>query len=382
MPPIRIVELRSTYRDGGGPDKTILLSAKGHRRDRFDVCCIYLRGAEDHTFSLACKAKALNVPFEEIVERGKFDLRPVISLIRRINRHRPHIIHTHDYKSDILGYLLHPLFHHSALLATAHGWTLDSGRMRIYNRLDQHVMSRFYHLIAVSEATRRQMISAGIPASKITVLYNGIDIDAWKPGDREAAAAAIKQELVIPPQARLLGLIGRLSPEKNIPMAMKVARCVLDDEPDTHVLVVGDGAAQAELRNIIQALDLGPRIHVLGYRPVTPQLFQAIDVYYMTSQTEGLPNTLLEAMASGCASAVTSVGGIPELVGESGGALLCPTDDVDGLAKGIIALLQNPDRARRMGQAARSRIVESFSFSERLRRIEALYESLAAMVQA
>jgi len=374
--PVRIVELRSTYRDGGGPDKTILLSAKAHDRTRYDVRCVYLRGAWDDAFNIGKRAQALGIPFEEVLERGRIDPLAMLRLARIIARHRPHVIHTHDYKTDVLGFLMRPFFPRAALLATAHGWTLDNRQMDLYNAVDRRVLRYFDHVIAVSGATRVRLEAVGVPSERLSVLYNGIDIHAWRPGPHESAAASLRAELGLPDQARLLGFIGRLSPEKDVSTAMAVARRVLDQIPDAHVLVVGEGATQVELPALVRDLKMADRVHLLGHRPVDSRLYHALDAYYMTSLTEGLPNTLLEAMASGCPSVVTPVGGIPELVGDSGGAVLCPVKDVEGLSAAILGLMCDPVRARAMGEAARCRIEAAFSFSTRLSRIEAIYEML------
>jgi glycosyltransferase involved in cell wall biosynthesis len=239
-------------------------------------------------------------------------------------------------------------------------------------------LRHFDHVIAVSGATRDRLIASGLDPARLSILYNGIDIEVWRPGPLEPAAAALRLELGLPDRSRLVGFIGRLSPEKDAPAAMEVARRVLEGAPDTHVMVVGDGAARADLPAMIDQRSLAGRVHVLGHRPVSSALYQALDVYYMTSRTEGLPNTLLEAMACGRPSVVTAVGGIPELVGDSSGAILCAPGDVEGLAGGILSLLRDPAKAEAMGRAARQRIEASFSFAERMRRIEAVYDTLAA----
>ncbi len=377
MGPVRIVELRSTYRGGGGPDKTILLSAAAHDPARFDVRCLYLRGANDDAFTLDTRARALGVSFDTILDHGAFDPVLPVRLVAAIRRHRPHIVHTHDYKSDILGWLVRRLVPGTRLLATAHGWTLDNRRMDLYNALDRRVLRHFDHLVAVSAATRQGMTRAGIPRSRITLLYNAIDTGTWKPSPGSRAARQMKRELGVPLESRLVGFVGRLSPEKNVGLALEAIGRVCRRRSDVQMLVVGDGAVEADLPAMVRRLGLERRVHLLGFRPVTPELYHALDVYLMSSLTEGLPNTLLEAMACGCPPVVTGVGGIPELVGASGGAIVCSPGDASGLAAGILDILGHPGRARSMAHAARSRVEEAFSFHDRVRRIETLYTSLA-----
>lgn len=375
--PLRIVELRSTYRDGGGPDKTILLSAARHDSRRFDVRCIYLRSAEDHAFNIGKRAAALQIPFEEVLESGALDPRAVLSLREKVLSHRPHILHAHDYKTDILGLLLKPFLPDTVLLSTAHGWTQDNEKMNYYNHLDRLALRQYAHVVAVSEATRDKLLLVGIPDARLTVLYNGIEVDTWKPGARAQAAEQVRARFGLPPTGRLLGFIGRLSAEKDLPTALAVAAKVLNTCPDVHVMVIGEGAQQDSLPELLKSHGIQDRVWLLGHQRISPEVYQALDVYYMTSLTEGLPNTLLEAMACGVPSVATAVGGIPELVGQSQSVRLKPAGDVSGLATAVTSLLQEPEQAQRLGQAARTRILEAFSFSDRLQRIEQLYTRLA-----
>lgn len=379
--PLRIVELRSTYRDGGGPDKTILLSAARHDPRAFDVRCIYLRSRSDHAFNIGKRAAALHIPFEEVLEDSALDPRAFEELLRRVRAHRPHILHAHDYKTDLLGLALKPFLPDTVLLSTAHGWTQDNARMSHYNRLDRLALRHYAHVVAVSEATRDKLLEVGIPSSRLSVLYNGIEVETWKPGDRAQAAASLRARFELPPaqngRGRLVGFIGRLSAEKDLPTAMAVAARVLQQHSDVTLLIIGEGAQQDALPGLLAQHGIEGRVKLLGHQRISPEVYQALDVYYMTSLTEGLPNTLLEAMACGIASVATQVGGIPELVGRSESVKLRPAGDIEGLAAELNGLLASPSEAQALGERARARILEAFSFAERLKRIEDIYLRLA-----
>lgn len=374
---IRVVELRSTYRDGGGPDKTILLSAAQHDRAVVDVRCIYLRSAHDTAFNIGKRAASLGIPFEEVLEHGPLDLRAVADLAQRIRAHHPHVLHAHDYKTDILGLLLRPFLPGVVLLSTAHGWTLDNSRMNLYNQLDQRALPLYDHVIAVSEVTKGHLLRAGVRPERLSVLYNGIDTNTWKPGDRLQASRQLKARFGLPAEARVLGFIGRLSAEKDLPTAMAVAAAVLESDPSLMLLVVGEGAMQDELPKLAAQHGILERVKAVGHQKIGPELYQGLDAYFMTSKTEGLPNTLLEAMACGIPSVATAVGGIPELVGSSQAVALAPSGDVSALSRALLQILADPARAQVQGEVARARILEAFSFQDRLERIESLYQQLA-----
>ena len=165
MAKVRLLELRNTYKWGGGPDKTILLSAEQHDREKVEVVVAYVRDSSDHEFRIAEKAQAKGLTFYEIEERGKLDLRVVQILSDIVVRHDINLIHAHDYKSDFFAYLLRWKLRHRwpAVISTMHGWALAGRRGRIFWRLDLSLMRRFDHLIAVSQATKEEMVVAGVP---------------------------------------------------------------------------------------------------------------------------------------------------------------------------------------------------------------------------
>ena len=382
MQPARILELRSTYGGGGGPDKTILLSAKAHDKKKVHIHCLYLRGAGDRGFTLGERARTLGVSYQEIEEKGPWDARALGRLVQAIRAYHPHVVHTHDYKTDILGCVLSPLFPRTAFLATAHGWTRDNARMHSYNRADRIALRTFHHVIAVSNATRAKLLEAGLRRERVSLLYNGIDTDYWRPADRYDAQRRLRRRFGIDLSSPLVGFFGRLSPEKDVITAAETASRVLQAHPSATFLFIGDGSEAGALRTRLDALGMTRRAFVLGRRTIDPTLYQALDVYFMTSLTEGLPNTLLEAMACACPSVATPVGGIPELLGDSKGALLRPPASPADIADAIVSLLVRPRMATDMGFRARARIVDAFSFHQRLCKIEALYLHLVRRMRS
>ena len=138
MSHVRLLELRNTYKWGGGPDKTVLLSAAQHDPSRVSVVVTYIRDVHDHEFSIAEKAHGLGLTFYEIEERSKFDLNVLLTIRDIIIKHDINLIHSHDYKSDLFAYLARYLCwrRRLALLSTAHGWALLGARGEIYRHLD------------------------------------------------------------------------------------------------------------------------------------------------------------------------------------------------------------------------------------------------------
>src|SRR5215831_15044436 len=181
MADIRLLELRNTYKWGGGPDKTVLLSAERHDHTLVEVVVAYIRDVRDTEFCITDKARARLLTFYEIEERGKFDLRVLHALCKIILQHNINLIHSHDYKSDLFAYLARKQLGHRrlAVISTMHGWAARGLRGHLYWQLDRWLMRRFDRVIAVSYATKREMVAAGVPAHLITVVHNGIDTEVW-----------------------------------------------------------------------------------------------------------------------------------------------------------------------------------------------------------
>lgn len=377
MSEIRLLEVRNTYKWGGGPDKTILLSAALHDRARVSTVVAYIRDVRDREFTITQKARALDLNFYEIPERGKFDPRVLSALRKLVVQHDINLIHPHDYKSDLFCYLVslslrnRPL----TLISTAHNWAMMGFRGEIYKRLDLFVMRRFDHLIAVSDATKSAMIDAGLSPSKITVIHNAIDTTAWAPRATNTFRSEFGLEGVFP----LIGYIGRITEEKDLQTWLRVAANIARQYTKARFVIVGDGASprlQTELQEMATGLRISERIVFTGYRQDLQNIYAALDVFFMTSCREGLSNSILEAMAMGLPVVATDVGGTKELIEDGDSGYLLPVGDSTGMTAAILKLLGDQRLRSRMALAARKRVEEKFSFQVRLRRIEDLYEQL------
>jgi|SRR5882724_2942798 len=384
MAPVRLLELRNTYKWGGGPDKTVLLSAARHDPSRVSVVVAYVRDANDHEFKIADKARALRLTLYEIEERSKFDPRVLRAIREIIIKHDINLIHAHDYKSDLFAYVVRLRLRRRrlALLSTAHAWVMLGARGHLYRRLDLFLMRRFTHLIAVSQATKDEMTAAGVPAAMISVIHNAIETDIWSPTQ---ASRNLREELGLGRAFPIIGYVGRIMPEKDLDTWLRAAALVAEKFPHAAFVLVGegrDGHTLQQLRVLATSLGISDRVIFPGYQEHLPPFYRSFDIFLMSSRREGLPNSILEAMALGLPVVTTDVAGTKELVinGETGFVL--PQQDVYGLAAALNALSHDHDLRSRMGQASRRRIEREFSFAQRLQRIESLYEHLVRVQPA
>lgn len=378
MPDVRLLEVRNTYKWGGGPDKTILLSAEQHDKSRVEVVVAYIRDVRDKEFQIGEKARAKGLTFYEVEERGKFDPRVLRALRDIVVKHRINVIHSHDYKSDLMAYIVgrwmcpHPV----RLLSTAHAWVLIGLKGELYRRLDLMIMRRLDQLIAVSHATKAEMVAGGVPDGLVHVVHNAIDTVAWAP---ERGSDSFRTELGLNGAFPVVGYVGRINKEKDLDSWLRAAALVAAKHPKARFVLVGDGRGdntQAELESLADTLGIRGNVIFPGYRSSLQSVYAAFDIFMLSSRREGLPNCILEAMAMGLPVVTTDVAGAKELVKDQETGYVLPQGDVSGLGAALLRLVDDASLRTRFRLAGRKRIEDEFSFARRLRHVEDLYEQV------
>jgi len=378
VPNIRLLELRNTYKWGGGPDKTILLSAERHNRSRVEVVVAYIRDVTDQEFRITEKAGDRGFTYYEITERGKFDVSVLRAIRDIVVRHDINLIHAHDFKSDFFAYLVRRWLWRRCIvvLSTAHAWVIVGPRGELYRRLDLFLMKRFDHLIAVSEATRAEMVAAGIPEDSITMIHNAIDTESWSPN---RATSSLRRELGLEGAFPVIGYVGRIMPEKDLETWLRAAAMVSHTVPGARFVLVGDGrddTTQRDLEALAASLGIADKVVFTGYQQQLLPVYSAFDIFLLSSRREGLPNSLLEAMAMQLPVVTTDVAGAKELVADGETGMVLPQGDADRLGGALLTLATDDGLRLRMARAGRERVEKEFSFNRRLRKIEDLYQWL------
>jgi glycosyltransferase involved in cell wall biosynthesis len=371
---IAVLELRSVRGTGGGPEKTILVGAARADRSRFDVTVCYIRDLRDGIFGIDTRAGSLPIDYVEVRERHSLD--PAIwPALRRLVRDRHiDIVHSHEYKTDLLAWLLARRDGVIAL-ATAHGWTGQSARERwLYYPANKRLLTRFPRVIAVSTDIQQQLVRRGASADRVSVVLNGIDPAAFHrdPSRQTALRAAhgwTTGDVVI-------GAVGRLERQKRFDLLLDVFARVAPSHPALRLALVGDGRLRTELEAQTARLALGDRVRFLGHRSDLVDLHHTFDLLVQSSEYEGTPNAVLEAMAMETPIVATDAGGTRELAWPDVHALVVPVGDANALASAVSGVLAHPAAARTRAIAARRRIETDLSFEARTRTLEALYEEL------
>jgi len=372
--PIRILELRSVWGTGGGPEKTILLGTARTDPRQFDVTVCYLRDRRDPIFSIDLKAADLPVNYLELVESHSFDP-TIVPRLRRVVRDRGiDIVHAHDYKTNLLAWLLSKL-EGVTPLSTVHGWTGHSARERwLYYPLDKRVLKLFPRVIAVSSDARNELVERGTRSERVSVVLNGIDHTAFR-RDR-SREQAVRRELGFLDDDFVIGAVGRVEPQKRFDLLLDAFASLRMQHPRLKLLVAGDGSRLAELRDQARRLELGDACRLVGNRTDVANLHHAFNLFVQSSDYEGTPNAVLEAMALESPVVATSAGGTVELIRNGLDGLVVPTGSSRAIVEAIESVLRDPDQARARAAAARRRVETDLSFEARMNAVEAIYVEL------
>ena len=373
--PVRVLELRSVRGTGGGPEKTILFGAARADRTRVHVTVCYIRDERDEVFALGQRAKDLGLDYVEVTERHSLDPRVLAKVVRIVEQHRIGIVHAHEYKTDLLALLL---ARRTGVvpLATAHGWTGHSARERyLYYPADKWLLARYPRVVAVSTDIRNELVRHGARPDLVTVILNSIDPDAFvrDPSRR----APVRHGLGLDDEAIVVGAVGRAEPQKRFDLLLDAMVPLLAGTPRIRLVIVGAGSRLSSLEEHARGLGIADRCVFTGHRSDIADLHNAFDLFVQSSEYEGTPNAVLEAMAMTSPLVATDVGGTAELAVDGEHGLIVPPHDVPALTAAINRVLQDPEAAATRARAARRRVETDLSFATRTRRLEDIYVDLA-----
>ena len=301
------------------------------------------------------------------------DLSLYYKLFSLFRRHRIHLLHTRSWGTLLEGMIAAKMARVPLIVHGEHGLIKDDSLQHV---LIQRGLWRLAdRVVCVSEVLRDELIARiGFPRQNISVLTNGVAIENFDPAGRNDFRAS----LGLPDDVPLFGSIGRLVPVKNYPMLVRAAQLVIKELPQAHLVFIGDGPQRAQLEQLAQACGIAANVTILSWRKDVAKIYQALDVFVLSSVSEGMSNSILEAMASRTAVVATRVGGNSELVVHNETGFLVPSQDHAAMANVLLALLQNPRRCRQLGEAGRQRAEEYFSLEVMVRNYERMYLEVAA----
>jgi glycosyltransferase involved in cell wall biosynthesis len=347
----------------GGLERQLFLLASGLARGAFDVTVVSMaRGGV-----WASTLRQLNVRVEELERRGRLDWRRLMAMRGWFKALRPDIVYSFNYETNAYARLA-GLLAGVPILVTGERGIYMSGMMTLVERL----LNPFTEcVICNAEAVRRDLVDrVGLPEHKLITIRNAVVISpVTRPDERQTARrliGAADDEIIV-------GTVARLVWEKNLSMLVEVASHLRDTPVNLRYCIVGSGPEEGVVRAAIRSQKLEDRFILPGQIEDARSLLPGFDLFALTSTTEGLPNTVMEAMAAGLPCVCTDVGGLRELVEPGMTGYLVASDDRRGFAARILELALDPERRTIMGQAGRHRISAGYSVDRLVSQVEQIF---------
>ena len=366
----------------GGTERQVMNLATGLDPARFDLHM----GCNGKVGALLEEATSRGIPVEEYAIKSLYNLGAMharLRLSRYIREHAIEIVHSYGFYSNLFAIPAARLAGAPVVIASIRdcGEALTGAQRRV-----QKMFCRMADcILANAEGVRRWLISEGYPARKIQVIRNGI-VRPMPVAVEETGK--LRQEFGIAADTRLIAVCSRLTPMKGLEHFLEAASIVGRSRTNVRFLVIGgpshigDGSYKAELERYAASLGLENKVIFTGFRTDVAKILPEIDISVLPSLSEGLSNSLLEAMSAGVPVIATRVGGTPEAVENGRSGLLIRPGDSGALIQAMNEMLDNPEAARRMGEEGRNRASSRFSVEKMVRETEALYFRLLSASRA
>jgi glycosyltransferase involved in cell wall biosynthesis len=300
-------------------------------------------------------------------------------LYRLMKIEKPEIVHTHSSKAGTLGRLAAKIAGVPLIIHTFHGHVfkgyfgnLKSKIFIIVERLLALITTK---IITVCPAQRKEILNFKIANSnKIIFIYLGLELTPFLSCNHYKGE--LRKELGIQDSSPVVGVVARLVRVKGIDYFLRAVKEVSKHKPRVKFLIVGDGELRFELENLVRKLGIEENVLFLGFRRDLVKIYADLDLVVLSSLNEGLPVSIIEAMASGKPVIATDVGGVKNLIQNEINGILIPPEDVNSLAKAMVYLLENPGLRTKMGQISKEKAYPFFNYTRLIKDVNVLYGTL------
>jgi sugar transferase (PEP-CTERM/EpsH1 system associated) len=371
--PLRILHILNRL-DKGGTELAILKLMAGLNDGQFEHRLASLRGMDLQLESIPLPGGSLLAAGE--TESGfQFPLFRLASLMRA---YRPHIVHSRNWGA-IEAIPAARLARVPVAIHSEHGYELDMlaglpRRRRIFRRAVYEMADAVFAV--TNELRDYHARQAWVSSHRIRVIYNGVDTHRFSP--RPDLRVFLRRKFCLPENRFLVGTVGRMVPIKDHPTLLRAVETLISSGIDAHALLVGSGPESNNNQLLVKSSQkLNGRVTFVGDSNEVPELLNTMDAFAVTSISEGMSNTLLEAMSVGLPVIATSVGGNTEVIEAIHSGWLFSPRDAETLASRLALLASSPELREQYGAASRQRVVEHFTLDRMLDSYRALYLELA-----
>ncbi len=367
--PIRILHVVFSL-DPGGMENGLSNLAQRLPVDEFDihVCCLEREGAFARRFPSPSQIYTLN-------KAEGFSLHSLVGLARLIARIQPHIVHSHNLGTLIYASLATGGGRWKSILHGEHGQLTGEHCEPRRLRQRHNYFRRCQRLHTVSQSLTDHFAEFGFDRSRFDVIVNGVDVDRFKPGDKQQA----KAEWGIPPDAPTIGILGRFGPFKRHDLLLDAFDDLARKLPQARLLIVGGGGPEEDkIQRKARAGLVTDRIHFTGFQEDPRRCYHAMDLLVIPSINEGLSNALLESMASGVPALCNKEAcGSDEVIEHGVDGFVADISDRASLAANLVSSLSSPARLIDMGRAARKSVERKFSIDKMVQDYQRIYREIA-----
>jgi len=370
--PLRVVEVIATGTNGGAQEHVYSLLSRMDRT-RYEPSVVSLSPG-----SAVRAIRSLGIPVTVFDEPD--DAIAVGAVVAHLADVGAEIVHNHMYRAELVGtraaIALGEAGHRRPwVIGTVHSSRIRAAEDREVLR---HLTPQMNHLVAVSRAIVHKIADERPSNVPVSLVHNGVDLARY---DRTEACCTLAEEYRLEPNAQIVGVVGRLEPEKGHPTLIDAWPRVLRTVPDAYLLIVGEGSRREALEHQVAELGIGSRVIFTGRRDDVPAVTAALDVAVLPSYREAQGLTILEAMALSRPVVASNVGGIPEMVEDGLTGLLVPPHDPEALAAAITRLLVDHSLADMLARAGHDLVHERFCLELMVRSIEDLYDEGATAIR-
>lgn len=354
----------------GGAEMLLPETLRQHDKQKFNFHYIYFLPWKDQMVSAIEKEGGTVVCIQ--AKNNAAILLAVRKIAAYVRKHKIQLIHCHLPWAGMAARLVGKLTAVPVVYTEHNKWERYHKLTYYMNKLSFSYQQR---VIAVSaEVANSIKINYGKAKPRVQVVANGADTTKY--ARTQPAENDIRKQLNIPASATVIGITCVFRVQKRLAIWLEIAKALHEKHPDTYFIIVGDGPLRDEIHEKAKALGTDKYVFFAGLQAETRPYFTAMDMFMMSSEFEGLPIALLEAMSMNCVPVCTAAGGIPEVIKDGVNGLLVPVEQPLQLVDRLSQLIQQPDQVARMKQAARETVINSFSMKKMVTELEAIYNNL------
>ncbi len=364
---INLLYLNYSY-DIGGIETLVLNMCRYLDKSKFNMYICSLK--KDNV--LKSEFEEMNIPLHVIVKKEGIDIGLIFKLRKLFRKLDIDIVHTHNAAQWFYGALAVIGLNKPKIIHTQHS-VLEQGKNKLLYSL-RFLAKKTAFIVCVAEYVADYMVNKGkLFKEKVKVVYNGITVEKF---ELTVDGKQKKESLGVPAGYKLLGIVARLVPVKDHKTLLDALKLVLQKGNKVKLLIAGGGELAKDLEEHAIELEIEKEVVFLGKRRDIPEILNVLDIFILSSISEGLSVTLLESMASGLPVVATDVGGNAEVVIQGKTGVLVPSGNSEELARAIIGLLENEEKTISMGREGKKQVREKFNIEKMINEYRELYSKM------